>query len=216
MIVTNKKTYSSGITITRSDPREHRGVFTIGPITIPKGFASSSFTHTTNSTGSVTLPGHNFITGDVFDLYWSGGHRATVTAGVVSGDVVPIVSTPDDLASAGSNLPVNGTAVVASKQVAISALGYYLGHSAVQLLAMQFTGVSGLCYLTPLQNPDFADAPILFTGDELKVYDIELGDSNPFADLITISEGTTFNGIRLSNGSTTDDATFRLIGSANL
>lgn len=66
-------------------------------------------TRTTDTTGTLTMEsGHGIITGQVFDLYWSGGKCHTVTAGIVSGTSVPIASV-----GGGDVLPAAATAVTA-------------------------------------------------------------------------------------------------------
>jgi hypothetical protein len=64
--------------------------------------------HTTNSTGSLTMTnsGHGIVTGQRFDLYWSGGHCYGAVAGTVAGLTVPIASV-----SGGDNLPAAATPV---------------------------------------------------------------------------------------------------------
>ena len=81
---------------------------------LPAAKAGSLTLRTDNDTGSVTLgSGHGILTGDIVDLYWTGGRRYNVVAGTVAGDVVPI-----DLGS-GNNLPAQDTAVTLVKQAEV-------------------------------------------------------------------------------------------------
>jgi hypothetical protein len=76
--------------------------------TVPAAQPAVLAVHTTNSTGSLTMTnsGHGIITGQRFDLYWSGGHCYGAVAGTVAGLTVPIVSV-----SGGDNLPAAATPV---------------------------------------------------------------------------------------------------------
>ena len=79
-----------------------------GP-TVPAAQPGVLTTHTTNTTGSLTMTNanHGIITGQRIDIYWTGGQCYGAVAGTVSGLVVPIASV-----SGGSNLPASSTAVI--------------------------------------------------------------------------------------------------------
>jgi hypothetical protein len=76
--------------------------------TIPAAQPAVLTTHTTNTTGTLTMTNtsHGITTGQRIDLYWTGGQCYGAIAGTVSGTTVPIASV-----SGGSNLPASSTAV---------------------------------------------------------------------------------------------------------
>ncbi|MCL4199676.1 MAG: hypothetical protein KJZ69_19435 [Phycisphaerales bacterium] len=84
-----------------------------GPITLPAAEAGTLSTRSTDTTGTLTIPGTTLQTGDTIDVYWDGGRRYDVAVGTVVGDSVPISG------GAGDILPVQDTAVTAAKQVSI-------------------------------------------------------------------------------------------------
>lgn len=68
-------------------------------------------TRTTDTTGMLTLAtGHGIQTGDIIDVYWTGGRRYDVVVGTVVGDSVPISL------GAGDVLPAQDDPVTAAKQ----------------------------------------------------------------------------------------------------
>jgi hypothetical protein len=74
--------------------------------TIPAAKTGTLTTRTDNDTGTLTLQSsHGVTTGAKLDVFWSGGYRAAMTVGTVSGNSVPID------AGAGDNLPTAATAV---------------------------------------------------------------------------------------------------------
>jgi hypothetical protein len=77
--------------------------------TVPAAKVGQLTTRTDNDTGVATMvAGHGFITGDLIDLFWSGGSRRNMTATVAVNAV-----TLDG--GSGDNLPANLTAVTAMK-----------------------------------------------------------------------------------------------------
>ena len=77
-----------------------------GNPTVPAAQPVATFTHTTNSTGSMVMANsnHGIITGQRIDIYWPGGQCYGAVAGTVAGTTVPIASV-----SGGSNLPATNT-----------------------------------------------------------------------------------------------------------
>jgi hypothetical protein len=66
--------------------------------------------------GAVTLnEGHGIESGVMFDLFWAGGARAGVVAGVVDGQNVPFVG------GSGDNLPSASTAVTVAHYTTLAA-----------------------------------------------------------------------------------------------
>lgn len=68
-----------------------------------------------NTSGQVTLAsGHGIVTGQLFDIAWSGGARSAVVAGTVSGNNIPIGG------GTGDNLPVQDTALTSSHYATVA------------------------------------------------------------------------------------------------
>jgi hypothetical protein len=80
----------------------------IGSASVPPAQPAVLTTHTTNTTGSLTMSNsnHGIVTGQRIDIYWTGGQCYGAIAGTVAGEVVPIASV-----SGGSNLPTSSTPV---------------------------------------------------------------------------------------------------------
>jgi hypothetical protein len=98
------------IEITRS--QDGNGAWTPN---VPAGNAGTLTTRTDNSTGVATLgDGHGLQTGDVVDVFWTGGRHYGMTANV-SGDAISLS------AGAGDNLPAVSTAVVVCKRQVVHA-----------------------------------------------------------------------------------------------
>lgn len=83
--------------------------------TIPAAKAGNLSTRTDNDTGVITLtsnPSVAIATGDIVDVYWSGGTRRSMTVGTVSGGGLTV---PID-GGVGDNLPVATTLVTVMTQ----------------------------------------------------------------------------------------------------
>ncbi|MCL4198987.1 MAG: hypothetical protein KJZ69_15975 [Phycisphaerales bacterium] len=126
-------------------PRTADGSIRQGPITLPAAEAGTLSTRSTDTTGTLTIPGTTLQTGDKIDVYWDGGRRYDVVVGTVAGDSVPISG------GAGDILPAQDTAVTAAEQVAIVlaftgdelvAIGAKLGERGH--LSVRDTGVTAL------------------------------------------------------------------------
>lgn len=191
-------TLGGGVSISKSQARTADGGSDI-EVTIPKGFAGTLTTRTDDNTGTVTLAGgHGIATGNSVDIYWSGGVQYDVTVGTVATNSMPF-----DL-GIGDNLPSTSTAVVVCKRVTINVS---LDGDALSILGVQQRFASQTA--TAMSHVDFQDA----AGDEIaqldlhpngvQVFDVEGGSANPFTgDPITVCY--------VSNGSSADDATFKL------
>lgn len=84
-------------------------------VTLAAGKAGTLSTRTDDNTGTLTLgASHGITTGQIIDLYWSGGIRRTMTVGTVAGTSVPI-----DL-GVGDVLPAAATAIVACVQTVVN------------------------------------------------------------------------------------------------
>lgn len=82
--------------------------------TLPAGKAGTLGTRTDDNTGVITLSaGHGLVTGNVVDVYWTGGIRYGMALTVDGNE-----ATVDG--GAGEALPAQGTAVVVGKQIEIN------------------------------------------------------------------------------------------------
>lgn len=104
--------------------------------TVPAGAAGSLTTRTSDTAGTVTAASgsHGVTTGEVVDLYWTGGARRNVTVGTVSGTAVPVSG------GTGTVLPTANTAVTVAKQKTES--GVSVATSTIQAIAAK--GQSGM------------------------------------------------------------------------
>lgn len=170
-------------------------------VTVPVGKTGTLSTRTNNSDGTLTLTAnHGIETGDVIDLYWSGGSRRNVTVGTVSVNSVPISS------GAGTNLPVQATAIVASPQV-----DFNLGIVDTSDLLMTsrillYSGVAAPVNAAIMQLLDVGEAistVISVYGNKAVVADIEGGDATD------LTEDSYLTG-KISNPSSSDAATLQM------
>jgi hypothetical protein len=101
---------------------EDDGLVKAAPLTILAAQPGTLTTHTTNTTGSLTMTnsGHGIVTGQRIDIFWDGGQCYGAIAGTVAGSVVPIASV-----SGGSNLPASSTVVTVAipKSAPLSVVG---------------------------------------------------------------------------------------------
>lgn len=171
-------------------------------VSVPVGKAGTLTTRTDTQTGTLTLGvSHGIVTGQIIDLYWSGGERYGITVGTVAGTSVPIGA---DDSGIGDALPAALTAIVASPRVTIEALILVGG---VKVLSGQ------MVYGSPTETAKSVmrfndDASELFRVElepnVPRIYDIVGGDANPI-------EGADVESVVVSQGSTTNVATFKLL-----
>ena len=164
---------------------------------IPLGKAGTLTTRTDNDTGTVTLgAGHGFTTGDKVDVYWDGGLRYGMDATVAGNDVA--VDT-----GAGDNLPPQDEPVVVSKQVQISAA--FVGDQVELYAAM----------LDSLDQNAYGHAAF-HAANDAEIHDVTLQRQRP--DVANVQDGainpfaaTTVAYVMVSNASTTQPATFKMV-----
>ncbi len=95
-VTTPHTTYIDGDSVDKKNP------------TVAAAKSGTLSTRTDNDTGELTMSGgHGISTGDVIDVYWSGGSRVNMTVGTVAVNAVPIDG------GSGDNLPVATTAITA-------------------------------------------------------------------------------------------------------
>lgn len=156
-------------------------------------------TRTDNNTGTLTMDsGHGITTGQIIDIYWSGGVQRTVTVGTVSTNSVPI-----DL-GIGDNLPIATTAITAVVQKAINLA---VDGDNTKIIAVVLETVTKS--LRTAGNVQFLDA----AGDVIaeidlvtnvpQVWDIEGGSANPFT-------GDPITNLKASQGNSTSTETYTL------
>jgi hypothetical protein len=110
-VVANVLGQSTPVQVSRS--RDGAGQWTPS---VPAGNAGSLTTRTDNDTGIITLSaGHGLQNGDKVDVFWSGGRRYNMTAGVNVNAVTV------DLGS-GDNLPAQNAAVVVCRHQVVNAV----------------------------------------------------------------------------------------------
>lgn len=172
-------------------------------VTITKGDAGTLTTRTDNETGSITMSdaGHSVTTGQVVDLYWSGGSRHGVTVGTVSGTTVPIGA---DDSGTGDALPSAATALVVSPRIElnasidgdnVAALGFKFGFTSTTETSV------GRASFQDSGDNEIAGYDLQANG--VRTFDITGGETNDFT-------GNPITHVVVSNASTSNDATFSL------
>jgi len=160
-------------------------------LTLPAGNAGTLTTRSQDDAGVVTLSdGHGIQSGDKVDVYWDGGVRFGMDAGVV-GNEINIQS------GAGDVLPPVDTAVVLTKQVVIDLEVHTDYLLVIAACSTQRTHLEFRSDTSLLGNQKLA-------ADQTWWYVAGLSD-DPF------SEGT-IEKICASNGSSTDAATLKIGG----
>lgn len=113
MPINNRITLSTeigGVTINSTFTRTTNGNRGDAP-SLPAAKAGTLSTRTDADEGELTLAaGHGVVAGNLLDVYWDGGRRYNVLAGVVAGNDVPISG------GAGDDLPAQDTALTCQVQ----------------------------------------------------------------------------------------------------
>ncbi len=156
-------------------------------------------TRTDDNTGTLTMTtGHGITTGQIVDIFWSGGVQRTVTVGTVSVDSVPF-----DL-GIGDNLPIAMTAVTVCVQKAINLA--IDGDNADFVAVILETVDKSLRTAANVQFKDAAAdviAEIDLVTNVPQVWDIEGGSANPFT-------GDPITNLKASQGNSTSTETYTL------
>ena len=156
-------------------------------------------TRTDDNTGTLTMTtGHGITTGQIVDIFWSGGVQRTVTVGTVSVDSVPF-----DL-GIGDNLPIAMTAVTVCVQKAINLA--IDGDNADFVAVILETVDKSLRTAANVQFLDAAAdviAEIDLVTNVPQVWDIEGGSANPFT-------GDPITNLKASQGNSTSTETYTL------
>lgn len=160
-------------------------------------------TRTDNNTGTLTMDtGHGITTGQIIDIYWSGGVQRTVTVGTVATNSVPIDG------GIGDNLPSATTAITAVVQKAINLA---IDGDNTKIIAVVLETVDKT--LRTAANVQFLDAAadviaeIDLVANVPQVWDIEGGSANPFTgDPITNLKASQ------ANSTSTETYTLKIVG----
>lgn len=165
--------------------------------------AGTLTTRTDDNTGTLTMTtGHGITTGQIVDIYWSGGVQRTVTVGTVSVDSVPF-----DL-GIGDVLPIATTAVTVCVHKSINLA--IDGDNADIVAVILETNDKSLRTAGNVQFLDAASdviAEIDLVANVPQVWDIEGGSANPFTgDPITNLKATQ------GNSTSTETYTLKIVG----
>jgi hypothetical protein len=160
-------------------------------------------TRTDNNTGELTMSGgHGITTGQIIDIYWTGGVQRSVTVGTVATNAVPIDS------GIGDNLPADETPITAVVQQPINCA---IDGDNTKAIAVVLTTTTPS--LRTAGNVQFLDAAadviaeIDLVTNVPQVWDIEGGSANPFAgDPITNLKASQ------ANVTTTETYTLKIVG----
>lgn len=152
-------------------------------VSLPVAATGTLTTRTDDNTGVITLAsGHGLTTGDVVDIYWSGGYRRGMAATVATNAL-----TID--AGAGTVLPIATTAVKVGK---VHDVTCPVASSLIQILAAIATG---RCVLDFLDGSNASLLAIELEANNSYIWHASSGVTNPIA-------GTVAK-IRISNGIST-------------
>lgn len=170
-------------------------------VSIPAAEAGSLTTRTSDTAGTITMDdaGHSIQTGDVIDIYWSGGVAYGATVGTVSGTSVPFTG------ASGDALPAASTAVTVDEQIIINT---QIDGDTVKILGLvvEFPTSSS----TDKAHVDMQDSgnatieEIDLTANTPVVHDIEGGATNVFT-------GNPITHSHVSQGGTTEACTLKIL-----
>lgn len=156
-------------------------------------------TRTSDTVGTLTMDtGHGITTGQIIDIYWTGGVQYTVTVGTVSVDSVPF-----SLGS-GDVLPIATTAITAVVQKAIN---LSIDGDETDILAVILETVdkslrtAGHIQFRDVSNAEVAEIDLVTNVPQ--VWDIAGGSANPFT-------GNVITNLKASQGSSTSTETYTL------
>lgn len=139
--------------------------------------AGSLTTRTDNDTGTITMSsgGHGITTGEVVDVYWTGGVQYGATVGTVSGTSVPIDT------GSGDNLPAQDTAVTVAEQQTITINIDGDNASLVVLYLVPSSATDTTAAHVDLRDSGGSTiAEIDLVAGVPRVWDLSAGDANPF------------------------------------
>lgn len=174
-----------------------------GPIgledTLTDAKSGTLTTRTSDTVGTLTMAaGHGITTGQIIDIYWTGGVQYGVTVGTVATNSVPI-SLGD-----GDNLPTAATVITAVVQKSINLA--IDGDNADILAIVLETIDKSLRTAAHVQFRDAADAEIAeidLVANVPQVWDLAGGSANPFT-------GNPITNLKASQANVTATETYTL------
>lgn len=174
-----------------------------GPIgledTLTAAKSGTLTTRTSDTVGTLTMAaGHGITTGQIIDIYWTGGVQYGVTVGTVATNSVPI-SLGD-----GDNLPTAATVITAVVQKSINLA--IDGDNADILAIVLETIDKSLRTAAHVQFRDAADAEIAeidLVANVPQVWDLAGGSANPFT-------GNPITNLKASQANVTATETYTL------
>lgn len=178
-----------------------------GPIgledTLDAAKSGALTTRTDANTGELTMsPGHGITTGQIIDIYWTGGVQRSVTVGTVATNAVPIDG------GIGDDLPADETPITAVVQKSIN-LAIDGDNADIVAIILETTTKS----LRTAGNVQFLDASadviaeIDLVTNVPQTWDIGNGSANPFTgDPITNLKASQ------ANVTTTETYTLKIVG----
>lgn len=176
-------------------------------IAVPAGKAGTLSTRTDNETGTLTLGvSHGITTGQVIDLYWSGGSRYSITVGTVSGTSVPIGA---DNSGTGDNLPAQGTAIVCSPRVTFDCNMDASELSAAAILSKYAATETAMSYVSFRQSGGSETNGVELYPNTPRIYDLSYGGTGYFGTNPFGSDQIAY-GVA-SNGSSTQASTLQVM-----
>jgi hypothetical protein len=171
--------------------------------TLTAAKAGTLSTRTDANTGTLTMEAsHGITTGQIIDLYWSGGVQYGVTVGTVSVNSVPI-----DL-GIGDDLPIATTAITAVVQTSMNLT--IDGDNTAIIAVVVETIDSALRTAGHVQFRDVSNneiAELDFVTNVPRIWDITGGSANPFT-------GAVITNLKSSQGNvtTTEVYTLKIVG----
>lgn len=146
-------------------------------------------TRTSNSVGEITgQAGHGIATGNIIDVYWSGGSRRGVTVGTVATNAIPITG------GTGDNLPIATTTLTITKRETD-----LFGFSGDDVVGIFIYAQQKSIITFNLSGGTEAFTRVLPAG-AVYTWVLANGDTNPLA-------GAAIDNLVLSQGSTVDQQT---------
>lgn len=167
--------------------------------TLPAAKSGTLTTRTDDNTGTLTMSaGHGLTTGQIVDIYWTGGVQYAVTLGTVSTNSVPFDS------GIGDNLPIATTAVTVCVHTTSNILidGDNTDLIGIVLETNDST-IRTAAHIQFLESDNTEVTEIDLVANVPQYWDIAGGASNPFT-------GELIGKIRSTQAGTSSTETYRL------
>jgi hypothetical protein len=143
---------------------------------LPAGTAGTLSTRTSDTAGVVTVASHALNNGDKVDIFWSGGQ--CYGANVDSNTATTLTFS----GAAGTVLPIATTAVVITKQVAVTMdITYALLQFLAVMASFVTASITSKCQVTFKDSGGSVVLNLVLTPNQPAVYDIVAGTANPFS-----------------------------------